>query len=194
MHLASDYIYPYKDAGGRPSHCRVRVYLPEDVLDAPMVVRSEVPNNPGGSITNSAETRVAGVILASELITPLVWIEHRPEETTEGQENFELVAFSSYAVVERAPYLGETRAWIGDATWKRLDRATVEVLVGGKVVGQAIQLTHQGFFPPQLPPLGTAESVRDDRRTRKVLFQGPHDLRRTFSLAGWSLPLKWLLR
>ena len=63
--------------------------------------------------------------------------------------------------------------------------------VGGRErVGQAIQLTHQGFFPPQLPPLGTAESVRDDRRTRKVLFQGPHDLWRTFSLAGWSLPFQ----
>jgi len=44
-----------------------------------------------------------------------------------------LVVFSSYEVTERAPYLGETRAWIGDAIWKRLDRATVEVLVGGKV-------------------------------------------------------------
>jgi hypothetical protein len=54
-------------------------------------------------------------------------------ETTQGQETFELALFSSYEVVERAPYLRETRAWIGDATWKRLDRATVEVLVGGKV-------------------------------------------------------------
>jgi hypothetical protein len=41
--------------------------------------------------------------------------------------------FSSYGVTERAPYLGETRTWIGDATWKKLDRASVEVLVGGKV-------------------------------------------------------------
>jgi hypothetical protein len=73
------------------------------------------------------------VIRTNELPTPLVWIEHCPEETTEGQETFELVVFSSYEVVERAPYLGETRAWIGDATWKRLDRASVEVMVGGKV-------------------------------------------------------------
>jgi hypothetical protein len=57
-------------------------------------------------------------------------------------------------------------------------------------VAQAIQLTHQGCFPPQPPPLGAAESVRVDRRTRKVLFEGPHDLRRTFSLAGWSLPFQ----
>jgi hypothetical protein len=73
------------------------------------------------------------VIRTNELPTPLVWIEHWPEETTEGQETFELVAFSSYEVVERAPYLGETRAWIGEATWESLDRATVEVLVEGKV-------------------------------------------------------------
>jgi hypothetical protein len=92
-----------------------------------------LPNNPGGSITNSAETIAAGVIRANELPTPLVWIEHWPEESREGQESFELVAFSSYEVVERAPYLGETRAWIGDATWKGLDRATVEMLVGRKV-------------------------------------------------------------
>jgi hypothetical protein len=133
MHLASDYIHPYKDAGGRPSHCRIRIYLPDDTRDAPVVVCSELPNNPGGSITNSAETIAAGVILTNELPTPLVWIEHWPEESTDVEETFELVAFSSYEVTERAPYLGETRAWIGDATWKTLDRATVEILVGGKV-------------------------------------------------------------
>ncbi len=133
MHLASDYIRPYKDAGERPSHCRVRIYLPDDVLDAPVIVCSEVPNNPGGSTTNSTEVIAAGVILANELLIPLVWIEHWPEETTEGQDTFELVVFSSYKVTERAPYLMETRAWIGDATWKRLDRATVGGLVRGKV-------------------------------------------------------------
>ena len=62
-----------------------------------------------------------------------MWIEHWPEESTEGQETFELVDFSSYKVEERAPYLGETRAWIGDATWKTLDRTAVEVMVGENV-------------------------------------------------------------
>jgi hypothetical protein len=133
MHLASDYIYPYKDTDGRPERCRVWIYLPDDMPDAPVVVCSEVPNNPGGSITNSAEKIAAGVIQANELPTPVVWIEHWPKETTDVEETFELVVFSSYEVVERAPYLGETRAWIGDPTWKRLDRATVEVLVGEKV-------------------------------------------------------------
>jgi hypothetical protein len=134
VHLASDYIHPYKNAGGRPARCRVRIYLPDDVHDAPVVICSELPNNPGGSITKSVEVIAAGVIQANKLPSPLVWIEHRPEKSTNGGEvTFDLVFFSSYEVVERAPYLGETRAWKGDATWKRLDRAIVEVLVGGKV-------------------------------------------------------------
>jgi len=33
----------------------------------------------------------------------------------------------------RGPYLGETRAWVGEAKWKPLDRTSVEVLVGAKV-------------------------------------------------------------
>jgi hypothetical protein len=34
-----------------------------------------------------------------------VWIEHWPEESTDGEEEtFELVVFSSYEVEERAPY------------------------------------------------------------------------------------------
>jgi len=57
-------------------------------------------------------------------------MEYWPEESTEGQEAFELVVFSSYEVKEMAPYLGERRAWIGDATWKPLERTSVEVLVG----------------------------------------------------------------
>jgi hypothetical protein len=133
MHLASDYIHPYKDAGGRPARCRVRIYLPEDVHDAPVVICSELPNNPGGSITNSVEVIAAGVIRANELQTPLVWIEHWPEESAEGLETFDLVVFSNYKVEETAPYLGETRAWVGDATWKPLDRTSVEALVGAKV-------------------------------------------------------------
>ena len=34
MHLASDYIHPYEDAGGRPAYCRVRIYLPDEAFGA----------------------------------------------------------------------------------------------------------------------------------------------------------------
>src|SRR5215208_3893596 len=114
----------------------VSIHLANDVRDAPVVVCLELPNDPRGSITNSAEVIAAGVIRANELPIPLVWVEHWPEETTEGQETFELVVFSGYEVVQRAPYLGETRTWIGEPTWKTLDRVSVEVLVGGKVYGE----------------------------------------------------------
>jgi hypothetical protein len=88
----------------------------------------------GTSVTYAAEQLAAEVIRSHRLPTPLVWIEHWPKEAMDDEEEtFELVVFSSYKVEERTPYLGETRAWIGDATWRPLDRATVEVLVDGKV-------------------------------------------------------------
>jgi hypothetical protein len=130
MHLASDYIHP-TPRGGR---CRIRIFLPEDARDAPVVICSELPNNGGTSVTYAAEQLAAEVIRSHKLPTPLVWVEHWPEEGTDGgEETFELVVFSSYKVEERAPYLGERRAWIGDATWKTLDHASVAILVGGEV-------------------------------------------------------------
>jgi hypothetical protein len=66
MHLASDYTLPYKDAGDVP-RCRVRIYLPDDLRDAPVVICSKLSNNPGGSVTNSAEVIVAGVIQNNKL-------------------------------------------------------------------------------------------------------------------------------
>ncbi len=50
MHLATDYMHP-TPRGGR---CRVRVYLPEDERDVPVVICSEVPTNEGSSITYAA--------------------------------------------------------------------------------------------------------------------------------------------
>jgi hypothetical protein len=85
MHLASDYIHPYKSSRSRRAWCRVRIYLPEDVCDWPVVICSELPNSPGG-ITNSAEVIAAGVIWANESPTPLVWIEHWPEGSTRRGE------------------------------------------------------------------------------------------------------------
>jgi hypothetical protein len=126
MHLASDYIHP-TPRGGR---CRIRVYLPDEEQDTPVVVCSELPNNEGSSVTYSAEQIAAEVIRYHRLSTP-VWIEHYPTEASDGRaETFELVVFSSYEVKEKAPYLGEMRLTIGEPTWKPLDRRSVEALVG----------------------------------------------------------------
>ena len=66
MHLATDYIHP-TPRGGR---CRVRVYLPDDERDAPVVICSELPTNDGTSITYAAEQLAAEVIRYYSL-TPL---------------------------------------------------------------------------------------------------------------------------
>ena len=98
-----------------------------------MVICSELPSNDGSSVTYSAHQIAAEVIRYHKLPVP-VWIEHYPKEATDGaSETFELVVFSSYAVRERAPYLGETRLTIGEPTWKTLDREIVETLVGQEV-------------------------------------------------------------
>jgi hypothetical protein len=103
MHLAADYVHP-TPRGGR---CRICICLPEEDRDAPVVVCSELPNNPGQSVTNAAEQIAAEVIRAYRLPTPLVWVEHFPPESTNREtETFDLVIFSTYEITERAPYLG----------------------------------------------------------------------------------------
>jgi hypothetical protein len=128
MDLAADYIHPTPH-GGR---CRVRIYLPDEEGDAPVVVCSELPDNKGTSVTNAAERIAAEVIKRRGLPVP-VWIEQRTAETAHGpEERFALVVFSDYEVRELPPYLG-VMLTIGEPTWKRLDRASVQVLVGQEV-------------------------------------------------------------
>jgi hypothetical protein len=97
-------------------------------------IRSELPTNEGSSITYAVEQLAAEVIRYHRLPTPIVWIEHHPPIATDGStETFDLVDFSSYEFTERGPYSGETRLTVGEATWKRITRGMVEVLVGKKV-------------------------------------------------------------
>ena len=99
-----------------------------------VVVCTELPTNEGPSITYAAEQLAAEVIRYHRLPTPIVWIEHHPPMSTDGDtETFDLITFSSYEVTERGPYLGETRLTLGEATWKRITRGMVEVLVGAEV-------------------------------------------------------------
>ena len=127
--LAADYIHPTPHNG----RCRIRIFLPEEELDAPVVVCTELPNNPGTSVTNAAEQIAAEVIKGHRLPTALVWIEHYEDGargTPEDPHTFDLVLFSGYEVSEvlRA---GEWRKEIGAPNWKALDRASVEALIGG---------------------------------------------------------------
>jgi DNA invertase Pin-like site-specific DNA recombinase len=58
MHLASDYIHP-TPRGGR---CRIRIYLPEEERDVPVVICSELPSNEDSSVTYSAHQIAAEVL------------------------------------------------------------------------------------------------------------------------------------
>lgn len=128
MHLVADCVYP----APRRGRCRVRIFLPEDERDAPVVVCSEMPTNRGESVTNAAERIAGGVIASYRLSVPVVWIEHYPPEATDGRsETFDLVVFGHQEVREivRSVAEGSVKE-VGPPVWKRLDRRSVEALVG----------------------------------------------------------------
>ena len=130
MYLASDHIHPTPNRG----RCRVRIFLPDEERDAPVVVCTELANNPGQSVTNAAE-RLAGEVISSfKLPIPLVWVEHHENGArgaAEDPETFDLVVFGHYEPRKTLTADG----WgckIGPPAWKPLDRESVERLVGRK--------------------------------------------------------------
>ncbi|MDP9474930.1 MAG: hypothetical protein M3R38_04445 [Actinomycetota bacterium] len=137
MRLALDAVFPFLGPRGAKSKCRVRVYEPDEPeRDAHVVVASELLSNTGTSITNVAEVVAAEIAHAYRLPTPLVYIEHYPPEATDGRaETFELVVFASWESREIARLPGELIREIGRPIWKRVDRRSVEILVGQALAG-----------------------------------------------------------
>ena len=133
MYLATKYIQAYRGVAGVQSECRIRLYLPQEDQDAAVVICSELPDNPGTSAINAAEQIAAEIIQHFRLPSPPVWIEHHPQECTNGQEDaFELVIFTHYEVKDTLRG-GVLHQEIGQPARKQLDRASVEVLVGQEV-------------------------------------------------------------
>lgn len=138
IYLAADYIHPTPHRG----RCRIRIYRPDlpvegsAARDEAVVIATELPDNEGMSITNAAERIASEVISFHRLPTPLVWVEHYEDGahgTEEDPHTFDSVTFSSYEIEDLGAYLGEQRRRIGEPSWKPLDRATVEVLVGERL-------------------------------------------------------------
>jgi hypothetical protein len=141
MRLIEDYTHAFRGPSGVRSACRARLYLPgaaesgETLGDAPVVIVSELPDNPGTSVTNAVEQIAAEVIDAHALALGRVpvFVEHYPPEATGGkEETFDLVVFGHHEVRE----VMRGGVWckeIGPPTWKPLGRRTVEVLVGSPV-------------------------------------------------------------
>jgi hypothetical protein len=133
VYLATDYIHPYESDAGAGFRCRIRLYLPYEGTDAAVVICSELPDTPGTSATGAAEQLAAEVISHFKLPSPPIWIEHRPPEMADVEEEiFDLVTFAHYEVGTTLRG-GSLRKEIGPTSRKPLDRQAVETLVGGSV-------------------------------------------------------------
>jgi hypothetical protein len=113
--------YGYPGYHGRPAECRLRIFRPGP--DRPVVVvASEVPDNPGTSITNRVEV-LAGLVAREFGIDPagMLWVEHYPAGGGRREAVFRLVEFRA---VGRSGELCKP-------AWHTTSRAAVERLVGG---------------------------------------------------------------
>ena len=135
MYLAADYIHPYRGIIGARSRCRIRLYLPQEDQDSAVVICSELPDTSGTPVINAAEQIAAEIIQHFRLPSPPVWIEYYPQEkeSANGQEEtFDLVTFTHHEVKDTLRG-GLLHQEIGQPTRKRLDRTSVELLVGQEV-------------------------------------------------------------
>ena len=129
MNLVHDYVAP-TPAGGQ---CQIRLYMPEEPEDSPVVICTEAAEGNGGmSITNCAEVLAAKVMESNRLQSNMVWIEHYEDGargTEEDPHSFDLVTFASYEPMDFVSMNGWDKR-IGRPSWQALDRATVEALIG----------------------------------------------------------------
>ena len=133
--LVADYRYTYTGYWTRDAVCRIQIFAaPEQV---PVVVATELDENTGTSITNVCEYLAAEVIARHfperfEAEDPVIWLEHYPRTSAErrqGLPSFSQADFGSFT--PRVEYLGTIkRIRIGQPTWRHVDEADVEALVG----------------------------------------------------------------
>ena len=111
----------------------MRIFLPDEAGDAPVVIVTELNTNAGKSVTNAALRIAAEIIAAHGLEDPKpVFVEHYEDGmrgTPGDPQTFDLVTFYSYAPRQTTDIDGW--CWtIGPPKRKAPDRETVEALVG----------------------------------------------------------------
>jgi hypothetical protein len=122
--LQISYRHPYHNSVGVPAVCHIREYV---VGIAIVIVCSEVPDNPGTSITTMAET-IATAIWHDVGQPPLArfrWIEHYGDRGSINgiaaiKETFDLVTFAHLAAT----------AQLVDPHWLHITQADVEAVIG----------------------------------------------------------------
>jgi hypothetical protein len=124
-----DYIHRYRGYWSDGGRCRIRIYHEDG--RAPVVICSQLQDNPNTSVTNMAEYLAAEIIGELSLPTPLTWIEHYPQHEGEIGE-YSLVRFSSWEPVE--VFLGSVwRYRVGSPRWSPLRREEVDVTISPPV-------------------------------------------------------------
>lgn len=134
-----DTILSYRPWGqGIEARCRARIFRREDGRAA--VIVTELPDNPGMSVTNAAEW-IATTLLHRYDLDPndTIWIEHYPDRHPPGMEGermfdetFDLIRFRwEDEGRHRAPM--RLSPWARTPDWRHLDREEVEELVGRRL-------------------------------------------------------------
>jgi hypothetical protein len=137
-----DRIYRYRGEWGERSHCRFRLY---EQPAQTVVIATELPDNPGTSVTTFAEYLATMICTQYELLPErLRWIEHHPGRGAHGRrvESFDLVTFTFRS--DPPPWLSHV-SWnlayrqrpslfhFTDPRWQRITREEVEALIGERL-------------------------------------------------------------
>ena len=118
-----DEVTAYKGFWNSDGHCRLRVYRTD--AGGVVAIATELPDNPGTSITNLAEQLATAVFQREEVSGPehFTWIEHYPKRNIGKDvrpESYDLVTFDFDPGYRRFSH----------PRWRRIDQATLERLVG----------------------------------------------------------------
>jgi hypothetical protein len=111
--------YDYKGFWGCDACCDIEVHRRSD--GKYVFITTELPNNPGTSVTNFAE-HLATAMRRQHGLKPedFIWIEHYPEAKDRRKESFDLVRFGVEGDLLRTP------------VWTRITEQAVDELIAGK--------------------------------------------------------------
>ena len=134
--------YNYKGFWNCDSCCDIEVHRRSD--GKYVFVATELPDNPGTSVTNFAE-HLATAMRSQYALKPeeLIWIEHYPEAKDRRKEDFDLVRF-----------LGIEGDSFRTPVWTRITGQVVDELVSGVRNIEALGLGRVNDRPARQTGLG----------------------------------------
>lgn len=113
------WVYHFRGLHGCESKCGLRILTRED--GRVVVICSELPDNPGTSVTNFVE-ELAGLVCVEYRIHPtrLVWIEHYVSHRRHPKPDWDLVTFKSVSDGRRAVFFEPQWRPMRVADWREL--------------------------------------------------------------------------